>query len=213
MNWKRRSLLLAGCGLVAALSGCGGGTDTNGGTSTTDVAANAPAPAPPADPVKVTMVTSKGTIQLELYPDKAPVTVENFVSYVKKGHFDGTLFHRVIPGFMIQGGGFTEKLEEKPTDAPIKNESDNGLKNDRGTIAMARTGDPDSATSQFYINVADNEGLNYPNADGHGYAVFGKVTEGMDVADKIVSVPTTSKEVGDDVPVDAILIKSVKLAE
>ncbi|MGV3722483.1 MAG: peptidylprolyl isomerase [Actinomycetota bacterium] len=211
MNWKRRSLVLAGCGLMAALYGCGGGTET------TTAPANAPAPAPPADPIKVTMETSKGTIQLELYPDKAPITVENFVQYVKNGQYDGTIFHRVIPGFMIQGGGYTEKLEEKATGSEIKNESDNGLKNDRGTIAMARKSDPDSATSQFYISVADNEGLNYPNAEGHGYTVFGKVTEGMDVVDKIVSVPTTTKELGpmpaEDVPVDPIVIKSVKLAE
>lgn len=212
MNWKRRSLLLAGCGLAAALAGCSGGTDTATTPGSPDAIANAPAPA--ADPVKVTMETSKGTIRLELYPDKAPASVENFVKYVKKGHYDGTIFHRVIPGFMIQGGGYTPKLEEKPTDDPIKNESDNGLKNERGTIAMARTGDPDSATSQFYINVGEvNSSLDYPNAMGSGYAVFGKVTEGMDVADKIVGVPTTVKEVGADVPVDPILIKSVKLAE
>jgi cyclophilin family peptidyl-prolyl cis-trans isomerase len=206
MNWKRRSLVLAGCGLMAALYGCGG-------SETTTAPANAPAPAPAADPIKVTMETSKGTIQLELYPDKAPITVENFVQYVKNGHYDGTIFHRVIPGFMIQGGGYTEKFEEKATGSEIKNESDNGLTNDRGTIAMARKGDPDSATSQFFINVADNAALNYPNAKGNGYTVFGKVTEGMDVADAIVSVPTTSKEVGSDVPVDTVLIKSIKLAE
>jgi len=214
MIWKRRGLLLAGCGVVAALAGCGGGADTTSSTTT-----NAPAQAPAAssEPVKVTMETSEGTIKLELYPDKAPITVENFVAYAKNGHYDGTLFHRVMPGFMIQGGGYSKDAEEKATGTEIKNESDNGLRNDRGTIAMARKPPPDSATAQFFINVSDNEALNYPNAEGHGYAVFGKVVEGMDVADKIVNVPTTTKDLGgrpaQNVPVDAVTIKSVKVTE
>jgi len=139
------------------------------------------------------------------------------VAYAKNGHYDGTLFHRVMPGFMIQGGGYSKDAEEKATGTEIKNESDNGLRNDRGTIAMARKPPPDSATAQFFINVSDNEALNYPNAEGHGYAVFGKVVEGMDVADKIVNVPTTTKDLGgrpaQNVPVDAVTIKSVKVTE
>lgn len=166
-----------------------------------------------AKPVKVVMETSKGTIELELDPAKAPGTVANFVSYAKKGHYDGLIFHRVIPGFMIQGGGFTPDMEQKKTDAPIKIESSNGLKNDRGTIAMARTGDPNSATSQFFINVKDNTMLNYPGHDGYGYTVFGKVTKGMEVTDAIVAVPTTRKGPHGDVPVDPITIKSVKVSE
>jgi len=142
---------------------------------------------------RVKLVTTKGDIVIELDREKAPVTVENFLGYVKRKHYDGTVFHRVIDGFMIQGGGFAlknEKPVEKSTGPGIKNEAGNGLKNDRGTIAMARTNDPDSATAQFFINVNDNEGLNRPNPDGFGYAVFGKVVEGMDVVDAIKSVPT-----------------------
>jgi peptidyl-prolyl cis-trans isomerase A (cyclophilin A) len=169
-------------------------------------------------PVKVVVETTKGNIELELYPDKAPITVKNFVSYANKKHYDGTIFHRVIPGFMIQGGGFTADLKEKPTDPPIKNEAGNGLKNDRGTIAMARTGVVDSATSQFFINVENNnQGLDHKDDTprGFGYCVFGKVTKGMDVADKIVNSPTGVKDGPhgpmDDVPVETITIKSVKV--
>lgn len=163
--------------------------------------------------VKVVMETSKGNIELELDAAKAPITVENFVKYAKKGHYEGLIFHRVIPGFMIQGGGFTSDMSQKAVDAPIAIESKNGLKNARGTIAMARTSDPNSATSQFFINVKDNANLDYPSFDGYGYAVFGKVTAGLDVCDAIVSVPT--KQVGPhgDVPVEPILIKSVKISE
>jgi cyclophilin family peptidyl-prolyl cis-trans isomerase len=158
------------------------------------------------------METSKGSIELELDAAKAPITVENFVKYVKKGHYDGLIFHRVIPGFMIQGGGFTPDMNQKAVDAPISNESKNGLKNARGTIAMARTSNPNSATAQFFINVKDNGNLDYPSFDGVGYAVFGKVTKGLEVCDAIVSVPT--KQVGPhgDVPVEPILIKSAKVA-
>ena len=161
--------------------------------------------------VKVSMETSKGTIELELNAEKAPITVANFVSYAKKGHYEGTIFHRVIPGFMAQGGGFTADMNQKPTDAPIKNEGQNGLTNLRGTIAMARTAVLDSATSQFFINVVDNAGLDYPN--NGGYAVFGKVTKGMDVVDTIVNAPTTVKAGMGDVPVDAITIKKVTVTE
>lgn len=142
---------------------------------------------------KVRLETSLGNIVIELNRDKAPVSVANFLSYVKKGHYDGTVFHRVIQGFMIQGGGFAkdgEKTAEKQTDKPITNEGKNGLHNSTGTIAMARTGDPNSATAQFFINVKDNQGLDFPNPDGHGYAVFGKVVEGMDVVKKIEAVQT-----------------------
>lgn len=166
-----------------------------------------------AKPVKVTIETSKGNIELELDAAKAPTTVANFVSYVKKGHYDGLIFHRVIPGFMIQGGGFTPEMQQKAVDAPIKIESKNGLKNARGTIAMARTSDPNSATSQFFINVKDNSNLDYPSFDGFGYTVFGATTKGLDVVDAIVGVPTTRKGPHGDVPVDAITIKSVKITE
>lgn len=167
-----------------------------------------------AKAVKVTMETSKGTIELELDGGKAPISVANFVKYAKKGHYDGTIFHRVIPGFMVQGGGFQASMsEKKETEAPIQNEAKNGLKNARGTIAMARTSDPHSATSQFFINVADNAGLDYPSRDGWGYAVFGKVTKGLDVVDAIVGVPTTQKGPHGDVPVEPITIKSVKVSE
>ncbi|MEW9897328.1 peptidylprolyl isomerase [Chitinivorax sp. PXF-14] len=159
-----------------------------------------------ANPV-VEMKTSMGTIKLELYPDKAPKTVDNFIEYVKSGQYKGTVFHRVIPHFMIQGGGLTADLKEKPTRAPIKNEADNGLKNDTGTIAMARMADPDSASAQFFINVNDNVFLNHGARD-FGYAVFGKVVEGMDVVRKIEVVPTAS-----DVPLKPVVIESVSLID
>ena len=162
---------------------------------------------PAAKAIVVTLETSKGNIEIELDKEKAPITVDNFVKYVKKGHYDGTIFHRVIPGFMVQGGGFTDKMEEKPTEATIKNEGKNGLKNMRGTVAMARRGDPDSASAQFFINVVDNAGLDYPNPDGHGYAVFGKVTKGMEVADAIVAVPSTTVGFHQNVPAEPIVVK------
>jgi peptidyl-prolyl cis-trans isomerase A (cyclophilin A) len=159
---------------------------------------------------KVRLKTSSGDIVLELNAEKAPVSVENFLGYVKKKHYDGTVFHRVIDGFMIQGGGFTqagETLTEKETGKGIVNESQNGLKNDRGTIAMARTSDPNSATAQFFINVVDNGMLNFPS--NGGYAVFGKVVEGMDVVDKIKGTKTRpDARLGSDVPVEPIMIKS-----
>ncbi len=163
--------------------------------------------------INLLMKTNIGEIKLELYPDKAPVTVENFVSYVKDNFFNGLIFHRVINGFMIQGGGFDENLRQKETKAPIKIESDNGLKNDRGTIAMARTNDPNSATSQFFINLVDNNFLNFrsPDVAGYGYAVFGKVTDGMDVVDKIATVPTGSFGYMQDVPKYLIQIESVEI--
>ncbi len=172
----------------------------------------AAAAAEPKNPV-VLMDTSLGKIKIELFAKEAPVTVKNFLAYVNKGFYSGTIFHRVINGFMIQGGGFTTEFQPKPTDAPIKNEAGNGLKNDRGTIAMARTGAPDSATSQFFINVVDNAALNRPSPDGFGYAVFGKVIEGMDVVDKIKSVKTGMKMGMGDVPETPVVIKSVTVVK
>jgi peptidyl-prolyl cis-trans isomerase A (cyclophilin A) len=167
---------------------------------------------PAADaPARVALETSQGRIVIELQADKAPKTVANFLQYVKDGFYDGTVFHRVIGTFMIQGGGFTPELVQKPTRAPIPIESQNGLKNVRGTIAMARTSDPNSATAQFFINVVDNAMLDYPRPDGAGYAVFGHVVEGMDVVDKIRAVPTGSRGGMGDVPVAAVVIKSARL--
>lgn len=157
----------------------------------------------------VELHTNHGVIKLELDAAKAPKTVENFLNYVKKGHYDGTVFHRVINGFMIQGGGFEPGLKQKPTDAPIDNEANNGLKNDTYTIAMARTNDPHSATAQFFINVNDNDFLNHssPMPQGWGYAVFGKVVEGQDVVDKIKGVKTGNMGFHQDVPTDDVVIE------
>ena len=156
----------------------------------------------------VLLESTSGDILVELYPDKAPETVANFLKYVDNGFYNNTIFHRVIPGFMIQGGGLTARMQQKDTEAPIKNEADNGLKNDRGTIAMARTMDPHSATAQFFINLVDNDFLNFqaPSGNGWGYCVFGKVTEGMDVVDKIAKVKTTTVGMYQDVPSDLVVI-------
>ena len=165
---------------------------------------------------KATIKTSEGEIKLELNGEKAPITVENFKNIVKSGYYEGTVFHRVINGFMIQGGGLTADMIEKPSGtAPIQNEANNGLSNDRGTIAMARTMDPHSATSQFFINHKDNSFLNHTgeNSQGWGYAVFGAVTEGMDVVDQIADVATGSSGGHQDVPVDVITIESVTISE
>ena len=161
---------------------------------------------------KVRLTTAMGDIVLQLDAEKAPKTVANFVQYVKAGQYNGTVFHRVIDGFMIQGGGMTPDMEEKPTRAPIPLESKNGLSNQRGTVAMARTQVPDSATAQFFINLADNNRLDAANSpDGNGYAVFGKVTEGMDVVDKIRAVPTGNKAGHQNVPQTPILIKKATI--
>ena len=168
-----------------------------------------------ADP-QVEMKTSLGTIVLELYPDQAPLTVENFLQYVKDGHYDGTLFHRVIPGFMIQGGGFGPDFKQKATRGPVKNEAANGLKNATGTISMARTSDPHSATAQFFINVADNAPLDFrfPTQEGYGYTVFGKVVKGMDVVNRVAQVPTGPGPAGHaNVPVKPVVIESAKILE
>lgn len=162
----------------------------------------------------VLMKTSKGDIKIELDAEKAPATTENFLKYVKEGHYDGTVFHRVIPGFMIQGGGYAPDLKEKKTGSPIKNEATNGLKNDRGTIAMARTSDPHSATAQFFINLVDNDFLNNKDTGaGYGYAVFGKVTEGMDVVDEIAKVSTANKGMHQNVPVEPVVIEKATVVE
>jgi len=168
------------------------------------------APASGKNPA-VEIETSMGSITAELFAKEAPLSVKNFMGYAEKGFYNGTIFHRVIAGFMIQGGGFTAEMITKPTEAPIKNEAANGLKNDRGTLSMARTGDPDSATSQFFINLVNNQGLNRPSPDGHGYAVFGKVVKGMDVVDKIAATKTGMKSGFRDVPETTVLIKSVKV--
>ncbi|MCY1396992.1 Peptidyl-prolyl cis-trans isomerase A precursor [compost metagenome] len=159
----------------------------------------------------VVLDTSMGKIEIELDPVKAPVTTKNFLEYVDSGFYTNTIFHRVIPGFMAQGGGFTAQMQQKDTKDPIKNEASNGLKNVRGTLSMARTSNPNSATSQFFINVADNDFLN-PGRDA-GYAVFAKVVSGMDVVDNIVNSQTTTKQGMQNVPVDPILIKSAKRTE
>lgn len=166
---------------------------------------------------QVKLHTNHGDITLSLDAEKAPKSVANFVSYVKDGHYNGTVFHRVIKGFMIQGGGFEpgEKMNQKPTKAPIDNEANNGLKNERGAIAMARTNDPHSATAQFFINTVDNDFLNHtsPTPQGWGYAVFGKVTEGMDVVDKIRSVRTGNRGFHQDVPMEDVIIESAEVIE
>ncbi|MFC4516532.1 peptidylprolyl isomerase [Streptomyces ehimensis] len=161
---------------------------------------------------KVRLKTNHGDIVLELNEEKAPKTVENFLAYVDKGHYDGTIFHRVIPGFMVQGGGFKPGMDQKPTDAPIDNEADNGLKNTMYTVAMARTNDPHSATAQFFINVNDNDFLNFTSKspNGWGYAVFGQVVEGQVVVDNIKAVRTGTRGFHQDVPKDDVVIESAK---
>jgi peptidyl-prolyl cis-trans isomerase A (cyclophilin A) len=160
---------------------------------------------------RVAMETSMGKIIIELFPKEAPETVKNFLKYVQDGFYDGTIFHRVIPGFMIQGGGFSGDMDQKATRPPIKNEASNGLKNERGTIAMARTADPESATAQFFINLVNNDRLNRPLPDGHGYAIFGRVVEGMEVVDQIAKVKTGIKMVFRDVPLTPVVIKKAEI--
>ena len=166
-----------------------------------------------ADNPVVVIETSLGNITVEVYPDRAPKSVENFLGYVKDGFYDGTVFHRVIRGFMIQGGGLTADLGRKPTRAPVENEASNGLRNQRGTVAMARTAEIHSATSQFFINTVDNGALDHKGvgAGDYGYCVFGKVTEGLDVVDKIEKVETGTKGGYQDVPVEPVVIKSARL--
>ena len=163
----------------------------------------------------ITIKTNHGDIDVELFEEKAPISCENFRQYITDGHFSDTVFHRVIPNFMIQGGGFEVGMNQKPCGAPIDNEADNGLHNDNGTIAMARTGDPHSATAQFFINVKDNDFLNHTgkNNQGWGYAVFGKVTDGMDVVERIKAVATTSSAGQQDVPAEDVIINAVEILE
>lgn len=159
----------------------------------------------------VLLTTNHGDIKLELYADKAPKTVENFLAYVNAGHYNGTIFHRVIDGFMVQGGGFEPGMKQKPTNATVENEAKNGLKNEPYTVAMARTSDPHSASAQFFINVKNNAFLDYPGQDGWGYCVFGKVTEGQDVVDKIRAVKTTRSGMFADVPADDVVIEKAEV--
>ena len=204
--WQAATVL----GLVIAIASLGGalGIALLGGAQP---AAAQGAAAKGERPV-VTLTTSLGVIELELDPEKAPITVKNFLEYVDAGFFDGTIFHRVIPGFMIQGGGFGTDFVQKPTRAQIKNEATNGLVNKRGTVAMARTNVVDSATAQFFINLKDNDFLNHSSPDprGYGYAVFGRVSSGMDVVDKIAAVETGSKGGYQDVPQTNVVIQSAK---
>jgi len=161
----------------------------------------------------VVLKTTMGEIELELYPEKAPKTVANFLEYVKTNHYSGTIFHRVIDNFMIQGGGFDKDMKQKPTNSPIENEAKNGLKNDAYTVAMARTADPHSASAQFFFNVKDNDFLNYPGRDGWGYCVFGKIIKGIDVVNKIKKVETTNKGMYQNVPITPVVIESATLVK
>ena len=192
--------------LMLGMSGCGASEPGKQSVSTS------PAAGQPANP-RVLIETSKGNITVEVFANNAPKSTANFIGYVKSGFYDGLAFHRVIPGFMIQTGGMTPDMTEKPKRAPIQNEADNGLKNLRGTLAMARTGEPHSASSQFFINVTDNAFLNHrgKSFEGWGYAVFGQVVDGMDVVDAIVAVPRGNRGPHGDVPVDPIVMKRVTL--
>jgi peptidylprolyl isomerase/peptidyl-prolyl cis-trans isomerase B (cyclophilin B) len=192
--------------LMLGMSGC------NASEPGTQTVPTAPAAGDPANP-RVLIETTKGNITVELFPARAPLTTENFLRYVKSGFYDGLMFHRVIPGFMIQGGGMMPDMTEKPNGTPIPNEADNGLKNLRGTLAMARTGEPHSATSQFFINVADNAFLNHrgKSIEGWGYAVFGQVVDGMDVVDAIVAVPRGTRGPHGDVPIEAVVMQRVSM--
>ncbi|MFC7514150.1 peptidylprolyl isomerase [Herbaspirillum sp. GCM10030257] len=166
-----------------------------------------------ADNPQVALKTNMGNIVLELYPEKAPKSVANFLDYVRKGHYSGTVFHRVINGFMIQGGGFDKDMKQKPTNDPVENEAKNGLKNEPYTLAMARTSDPHSASAQFFINVKNNSFLDYPGQDGWGYAVFGKVVKGTDVVDKIKAVETSNSGMFQHVPVKPVIIESANIVK
>jgi cyclophilin family peptidyl-prolyl cis-trans isomerase len=207
--------------LSAPLAPAGGETRTGQTKAVQAPPLQAPAPAPAPDPTPApgnpvaTIATSFGDITIELFADRAPVSVENFVQYARDGFYTDTIFHRVKPGFMIQGGGFTPSFSEKPTRPPIQNEATNGLRNTRGTVAMARMAALRSATAQFYINVADNRRLDHTgySPDEFGYAVFGRVLSGMDVVDKIAGVETHSTESMDDVPVQPVIIKSVQVRQ
>lgn len=206
--FRTAAVVLFALFMVTALllsAGCNRNQEVQGQTENKETEAKG------GNPV-VIMTTSKGDIKIELFKDKAPVTVENFLSYVNEGFYNGTIFHRVIPNFMIQGGGFTPDFTQKSTKPPIKNEAKNGLKNERGTLAMARTQVVDSATSQFFINLVDNSFLDNGVRD-YGYAVFAKVIDGMDVVDEIGSVQTGTKGMYGDVPQEDVVIESIKIVE
>ena len=205
-------ILTAGIVVCAAGIGVQAANDPNAPKEKPAMTQNDPN-AKPAEKTQLEMVTSKGTIIIEVDNKNAPITAANFVKYANEKFFDGTIFHRVIPDFMIQGGGFTKDMQQKSTHAPIKNEASNGLKNDRGTLAMARTNDPDSATGQFFINLKNNDFLNYQGKSNPGYAVFGKVIKGMEVVDAIAKVKTGNKGPHGDVPVEPVIITSVKVIE
>lgn len=198
--------------LMIALIAAGAVAQDDPNTPPSEPKKEAPKEVKPANPV-VKMVTNKGEIVIELYADKAPITVGNFLKYTKDGFYNGTIFHRVIKGFMIQGGGFTESLFKKNTKPPIKNESYNKLRNKRGTIAMARLNAPDSATSQFFINHVDNKALDFDGPYKPGYAVFGKVVKGMDVVDAIASIPTKPVGPHGNLPIEPVIIESVSIVE
>jgi cyclophilin family peptidyl-prolyl cis-trans isomerase len=218
----RSKWMFAALGLMVTM-GCGGGSPPPPAEEpkaapappapSEEEPAARPAPSSTGTNPMVEMRTSLGTMKIELHPDKAPKTVENFLQYAREGFYDGTVFHRVISGFMIQGGGFTPDMSEKETRAPIENEASNGLKNVRGSLAMARTGDPHSASSQFFINTVDNPFLNFTaeTVQGYGYAVFGQVVEGLETLDAIKKVSTGSRGGYDDVPVDPVVIESVRV--
>ena len=210
--WLGMAMALAGGSAVSAQDGLEM-PPVPGAADTTIAAAEAPAPEPEQakETDMVIIKTTLGDIKVKLAADKAPLTVANFLAYVDDKHYDGTIFHRVIDGFMIQGGGFDKEMRQKPTKAPIKNEAANGLLNKRGTLAMARTAIVDSATSQFFINVKDNGFLDFraPNPQGFGYCVFGEVVEGLDVVDQIKGVRTTTKAGMSDVPLETVEILSV----
>jgi cyclophilin family peptidyl-prolyl cis-trans isomerase len=193
--------------LMLGISGCNASE-----TPATQTVSTAPAAGQPANP-RVLIETSKGNITVELFPARAPKSAANFLGYVEKGYYDGTIFHRVIPRFMIQGGGMLPDMREKPRGTPIANEADNGLRNLRGTLAMARTGEPHSAPSQFFINVADNRFLDHrgKSFEGWGYAVFGQVVDGMDVVDAIVAVPRGNRGPHGDVPLEPVVMQRVTL--
>ena len=211
----RSKWMLAALALMVTI-GCGGGSPpppAEEPAPAEEKPAAETAPAPTGTNPMVEMRTSLGTMKIELYPEKAPKTAENFLRYAREGFYDGTIFHRVISGFMIQGGGFTPDMLEKETRAPIANEASNGLKNVRGSLAMARTGDPHSASSQFFINTVDNPFLDFTaeTVQGYGYAVFGQVVEGLETLDAIKKVSTGSRDGYDDVPVDPVVIESVRI--
>ena len=200
------SIALFVCSLLLGMSGCGASEPGTQSVSTAPVAGQ------PANP-RVLIETSLGNITVEVFPAQAPQSAANFLNYVKTGFYDGLVFHRVIPGFMIQAGGMTPDMVEKAKNAPIQNEADNGLKNLRGTLAMARTGEPHSASSQFFINVADNAFLNHrgKSFEGWGYAVFGQVVEGLNVVDAIVAVPRGNRGPHGDVPLEPVVMKRVSV--